>query len=760
MHRGTLSRWWLLAALALPSSARAQEDTTRARPLSITISGGVSLGAYEAGLLYYVVETARLNPGALDPRVFTGASAGSINALTAALESCRPPEPRPSRSLFWRTWMPVGLGRLYQPDQVHATAVFTREAFAPAVAALDEAWRGGLRPGCDVLVGMTATRVRALNVPVQGQALRLPRSTERFLLRIRSSDAGAVVLTNHAGVPGALLQPLLPLDGPDADPFGSVTALLSASSAFPIAFAPVAVAHCLAPGGANGRRTCMKRDARSDQFVDGGFLDNQPVGLAATALRAGVYRDAAGVLRIRDQALDQVPPIPADALLLHVSPDVRTHPSPPMVAPESKPGDRVVAMAAALGGELIDGARNQALETVLGQDVEVRERLVLARGHLPKAGEPLFGFMGFMEEEFRRFDFMVGMYDAHRVLQDAIIPRGNGTALLLPEVNARHLDGARAEWAPYRCLHAVLDAPTRANDACRGADLKDFRILLRVSLERLYDGCVRARQQGTSPDEVDDPRCRAAMEGARPPRVPYVEERTGWAAQAGESDLRHVTRRLGGYGFLYRDLGLPRASSGLGQARIRSVLSQVAASLAIQQGRDALPAHVALEAGLNTLAYRPPRHLVHALMGPQPELGWSTTGPDTWMSWLRLSTALGFDGIDTLLSSRATYVGLTPLLGVEAEPLFFSGSWLQPRLGARAGMLFSSADLAGFGSCHVGAQRQAPCSRLVFQGMASLSVLHLLRLQLSAHWWPAIRHREPHLWSVAPSVGLQLPFAW
>ncbi|MFL5450947.1 MAG: patatin-like phospholipase family protein, partial [Myxococcales bacterium] len=72
-----------MALLLLASAARSAQP-----PASITISGGVSLGSYEAGLVYYLVETMRLNPAAATPRVVTGASAGSVNGFMTILQSC------------------------------------------------------------------------------------------------------------------------------------------------------------------------------------------------------------------------------------------------------------------------------------------------------------------------------------------------------------------------------------------------------------------------------------------------------------------------------------------------------------------------------------------------------------------------------------------------------------------------------------------------------------------------------------------------
>src|SRR3954468_10051442 len=94
----------LAALLLLASAARSAQP-----PASITISGGVSLGSYEAGLVYYVVETMRLNPAAATPRVVTGASAGWVNAFMPTLQSWGAPVSAPEASLFWRAWIPLGL---------------------------------------------------------------------------------------------------------------------------------------------------------------------------------------------------------------------------------------------------------------------------------------------------------------------------------------------------------------------------------------------------------------------------------------------------------------------------------------------------------------------------------------------------------------------------------------------------------------------------------------------------------------------------
>src|SRR3954452_20769954 len=91
-----------VALLLLASAARSAQP-----PASITISGGVSLGSYEAGLVYYVVEAMRLNPAAATPRVVRGASADCVNGFMTLPQSCGGPVTDPEASLFWRPWIPL-----------------------------------------------------------------------------------------------------------------------------------------------------------------------------------------------------------------------------------------------------------------------------------------------------------------------------------------------------------------------------------------------------------------------------------------------------------------------------------------------------------------------------------------------------------------------------------------------------------------------------------------------------------------------------
>ena len=92
------------------------------RPYSLTISGGISLGVYEAGLNWVILEQLRKGRLEGDKMVrllaITGASAGAINTLIAALRYCEV-KSAPStveNNLFNKTWRTIGIEGLLPTD--------------------------------------------------------------------------------------------------------------------------------------------------------------------------------------------------------------------------------------------------------------------------------------------------------------------------------------------------------------------------------------------------------------------------------------------------------------------------------------------------------------------------------------------------------------------------------------------------------------------------------------------------------------------
>ena len=88
--------------------------------ISLVSRGGVSLGNWQAGFLYLLTEWAKSRTGRTlsEPAFFTvtGASAGAVNGLAAAVESCRGTNLSVEDSIYYQVWVGLGLfGRHGKP---------------------------------------------------------------------------------------------------------------------------------------------------------------------------------------------------------------------------------------------------------------------------------------------------------------------------------------------------------------------------------------------------------------------------------------------------------------------------------------------------------------------------------------------------------------------------------------------------------------------------------------------------------------------
>ena len=415
-------------ALALVTMAAGPFGDAQARledGYALTLSGGVSLGSYEAGLNYVLVRLFRSDGDPTEmllrrrPRLVgvTGASAGSINALLVAAMSC---EDRASAArasvddnLLRTAWLEVGLDtllpedpRAYRPDD----AVLASAALDPVVADVRRAlFEGGMafRPGCRIPVGLTVTRVRPLEQDVGGLRITSQRAVLPLLLEV---DPGGTVRFERQplpAVPSAAESRLALADVAEMGRVGVhpevVLQSLLASAAFPAAFRARVLCECAAECGSDpeapdgvcpgpqahaltgltcnaqsaaqgGRplRVCMRR------FVDGGVFDNAPMGLALEQSEAfwrpGVLKPLTG---------------------LFVDPDNRR------LQPHQRrqEGDRSLRGGAAVisfAGDLVQTARNRELAQAAqaGRWNRTTRRLLLAgSGHIREYLELLWSLL-------------------------------------------------------------------------------------------------------------------------------------------------------------------------------------------------------------------------------------------------------------------------------------------------------------------------------------------------------------------------------
>jgi hypothetical protein len=726
-------------------------------PIALTVSGGVSLGAWEAGFMHYTTGVIRENAGHNQVRLVTGASAGAANALMGIVAEYGPPAPTPEGSIFHRTWIPLGLSQLFVPAETGRQGAFSRRWAGRLWTLIEEGLRAGLSVDCDVVLGVSLTRLVPREVAIV-PGVELPRVEEHAALRITGRGPGRLPrFVNYVDPDWDQAQLLLP-EGPDREvPLWAVRDLLFASAAFPVAFPPQRLRHCLRRPQGGPRLDCPEAEATGALFADGGLLDNSPIRLAARLAGTGLRFDEAGRARwLKHPRLGEWL-TPRGASFAYVSPDVAAYPLPEAKA-QVDAGTPVLALGAQLAGAFFATARAKNLLVLLDERPELARALLVPRRHYPTASEPMAAFLGFFETELRRFDFTLGMVEAGLMFdeREAVLAAELGLPVEIARPDARH---PSPEWRRLDCLRAALGERPEAGPRCAGADLRELRILAQASLFRLWDQCTLA--DGEVRPSTSHAQCRRAMEGAPPPLVPGVEGAAGvaWRRAPGEGELDHALRILGAMRFWWRDLGLSPDEGSEALGEIRQVAGRVVEALvAAQPAQDRLVVGTVGGMAANWLAYAPARHRLWITLGRELEVGFSHgLLADRRRLPLRPHLAVQVHGALAAVSSDETPAGLALLAGVELLPWQLATDRLQPSLILRGGVLLSPRDDWGALRCPTPASSDpAACTRPALQAVAALSVLERVRLHLGGELYPTRAGRR--LWSVAPAIGFQLNF--
>lgn len=730
--------------------------------IALVASGGVSLGAYQAGFLYMSLWTREVRFPRRRLALAAGTSAGSANALIAALNSCNGPAERPADDLGWRVWVPTGLEALFDPDAVTPVSVFTRDGMRSALEAIWATYREGLPEDCDVVLAFTLTRLDAHGIRVRPDFV-VPRQEEKIRLRLQGRGSGVPPrLTNYVDPRFHLDQMVLNLKMDDHRPasarhnFEQLVDVIFASTGFPIAFEPQPIDYCLLePRGPDDfvdpdAPYCPEPTHR-DRFVDGGVFDNYPLRLAEQVVRDGLRAGPGGESYWRDLTQPEDPATASrrpPVFFAYVDPFRPVYPA--MVDARTKQeAPSILGLVSGLTSNFVQAARGKELYAAVAENPDLAERVFLSSTSYPPASSALGAFMGFLDEDLRAFDFTLGMYDALILMQNQILPGG-----ALPFAVTRELPEG---WREFGCMLAAFDPAYEplARECTRGPS-REFLNLLQVSVDRMHDHCRRI-----PPAELElrapHPRCEAASRGEARPRVPGVEpipdERV--VREADEDHFDHTMRLLALHGFAFDDLGVEAEHVDRNRLYIRRELVEMADALADAQprGRDAALIRSAARAAADPIAYDPPKLIGWALLGTVLEAGLSGYPSDAWPTWLRLTSALQYKGWTSLLSDEPThFIGaLTGGVEIELQPL--ANSLFSPYAGLRGGGQLSTRDAMGTSSCtpqaSLGDGRN--CSQGLVQAYVAATGLGWLRLQLELEIYPG----PPVVQSFDPATGRQ-----
>ena len=317
-------------------------------PYSLTISGGISLGAYEAGLNWVLTEWLKTKQPRWQKSTqpsgplmgVTGASAGAINALFTAIRWCEAsPDTSVDNNLFSTTWRSVGLDTLLpsSTDGYHGLAdpaadpdfLFSRkQAFTGVLQELARRLGPATTPatylsGCEIPVGLMVTKAHPRTIQIEG----LRTKSQRFVVPLvaREDNGQLRFFLNSGIIDDARYQNLLGnmlwlRHGPDRQQVETrdVLAAVQASAAHPSSFGPVELGYCAEAGEcprsrqtpdaqckALGQRLAGRHNGNGngnggemvlchEPFVDGGAFDNVPVGVAMAQVESRLFPTVTG----------------------------------------------------------------------------------------------------------------------------------------------------------------------------------------------------------------------------------------------------------------------------------------------------------------------------------------------------------------------------------------------------------------------------------------------------------------------------------
>ncbi len=394
------------------------------KKLAVVISGAVSLGSYEAGVMYEVLEAiARHNEKAtsdeesIEIDVITGASAGGMTACILAQHLIcgdQPLSDNPEQSLrepynnpLYNAWVKeVDIRRLLEvetKDQKYSllqTKVVEEigEKYLQDIPKMNQRHPAA---ACKIYVGIAMSNLSGFNFSIstdyvsslEKQKKSETEGTENFSYTRYKDQFFCVVSRNESG-DATLVEidyctkrnPQTHQDFKDWNKFRDpnrdtnwkeLREVGLSSGAFPFAFKARRIKRF---GG------CGKREARKGEYLytDGGVFENEPIGMAKTLV----------------EDIDQKDPS-NERYYLYIAPSLRTLPKNPFT---QKKDDDFLVIGVALLNSIFQQSRfqdwvmekmNDPVFSITANDFEL-------------LGDVFSAFGGFLEEKFRAYDYNIG----------------------------------------------------------------------------------------------------------------------------------------------------------------------------------------------------------------------------------------------------------------------------------------------------------------------------------------------------------------
>jgi predicted acylesterase/phospholipase RssA len=726
-------------------------ETRYPAPFAMSVSGGVSLGAYQAGLLYDEVQLLRKNSDRVKPVIFTGSSAGGINALISLIEYCDEKTYAPDDSLFWHTWKAIGLSALTpkQGQKMSPVALFTSAPLLKAADVIEKRWKDGLSKSCDVAFGVTTTLLNPETINL-GIGIPVQRQSVHFVLRIRGRGRGLSPLVENYSL-GTQTNPKskLYLDQDPEKRFQTLRQLLLASAAFPAAFEPVKLKVFQDKGDPHDPDPTVEEK----EFIDGGVLDNRPLRLAQKIANTSLDLDKKGrfFLKSRPLSASSTSKI-KDFHFHHVDTDARGYPSLDLVI-DSKKQDEFISHLMRFALSFISTARTRELYSLLEERPDFGKSLSTTVSYFPRASDPWAAFFGFFDLGFRTFDYQLGMSDSKRS-SDLIIKKMGLHPYDLPIAQEKAFqdnlncvsffmnpDGFDLKSAPLEC-----NAPLR----------KNTRALSQISWARLAEICLTVPSD--QKNKMIYPSCLPIWAEKSPLWTSPEYRILPWRKATAETDEGiSAIHLLEQYGYHFDPTEFPNVRQGA-QLQIAKNLRKVMVSMSARQKSDDREAIQAVtDTVLNRLYYVAPDRVLYATVGETNEFGYMTDKlglfemPDSWRVGGVLQAFHLFDAFE----SKQGSLSLSPMITFERDVMQFSHNSFALIAALRGGYRYAAHDKWGKLPCDPFANNLLDsCSGWTIQPALVLTFAERIRLQV------LYRMLLPRTktGSISGEVGFQLGF--
>jgi len=356
---------------------------------SLVISGGISLGAYEAGynwaLLKYMSHLKHNSKDThIDMKSIAGASAGAINTLMSAMAWCRSKESLDVKNtiednLFYSMWTEVDFEDLLIHregviDVNNTTSLFSRlKIQKQAEKILTQMHEPLYDRECSIPFGFAVTRVKPKEVDINGIKIENKLFQIPITLKV-AGDGRAYVADNNKIKRDNVLH--LSKNGKISD--DSMKKAMFASSAFPIAFEQVTLDYL------------YKGEMERAKFMDGGVFDNIPLDLA--------------IRLAEDKSSDYIFMDPSN---------MRRKFSSIQRSEDNAPSTSPVNTAIELLFDIFSASESSVLYNTLAEHFEDSNKQIhLSDRYFPLTGKLLEHFGAFLDKGFRDYDYFVGVYGA------------------------------------------------------------------------------------------------------------------------------------------------------------------------------------------------------------------------------------------------------------------------------------------------------------------------------------------------------------